>query len=260
MDLSTVIGLLLGVLCIFGSFLLEGGRFEALIIIPALIIVFGGTFAAASISFSFEKMKLLPKLIMIAVRRRDFRYREMIDRIGFYSVTARRDGLLALENQLPAMASQTFLQNAIQNLIDGVSPEVLRSLLEDEKDYILERHALHASIFQKMGGYSPTMGIIGTVLGLIVAMANAGQDPSQLIRHIATAFIATLWGIFMANLVWLPLADKLKFRGEEEAILLDIIIQGVYGIQAGESPSMIRSRMENIMPPSERRRTRYLAA
>lgn len=260
MDLSTVIGLILGVLCIFGSFLLEGGQVEALVIIPALIIVFGGTFAAASISFSFEKMKLLPQLVMIALRRRDYRYRDMIERMVNYSVTARRDGLLALENQLFRMRDQIFLQNAIQNLVDGISPEILRSMLESEKEYILERHALHASIFQKMGGYSPTMGIIGTVMGLVVAMANAGQDPSELIRHIATAFIATLWGIFMANLVWLPLADKLKFRAEEEAIELDIIIQGVYGIQAGENPATVRSRIESILPAPQRIKTKYFTA
>jgi chemotaxis protein MotA len=252
MDFSTFIGLFFGVLCIFGAFLLEGGHAEALVIIPALIIVFGGTFAATAVSFSLEKIRLLPKLVMIALWKRDYPYHEMIARMTRYSVTARREGLLALERELPRMKDQVFLQRAMQNLIDGVAPEVLRSLLEEEKKYILDRHALNASIFRKMGGYSPTMGIIGTVLGLIVTMARAGEAPSELIRHIATAFIATLWGIFMANLVWLPLADKLRFRAEEEAILLDIIIQGVYGIQAGENPMTVHNRLERILPPSQR--------
>lgn len=252
MDFSTLIGLVFGALCIFGAFLLEGGHVEALVIIPALIIVFGGTFAATAISFSLEKMRLLPKLVMIALWRHDYQYHEMIARMTRYSVTARRDGLLALERELPNMKDEVFLQCAMQNLVDGVAPEVLRGLLEEEKKYILGRHALHASIFQKMGGYSPTMGIIGTVLGLIVTMAGAGEAPTELIRHIATAFIATLWGIFMANLVWLPLADKLRFRAEEEAIFLDIIIQGIYGIQAGENPAAVHNRLERILPPSQR--------
>jgi len=152
-----------------------------------LIIVFGGTFSAAAISFSLEKMRLLPRLILIALRQQDYEYQAMIDRIVSFSATARRDGLLALERVLPRIKNQDFLYSAMGNLIDGVSPEVLRSLLEDEKNYILERHATNASIFQKMGGYSPTMGIIGTVMGLIVAMANAGNDPNILIRHIADA-------------------------------------------------------------------------
>ncbi|MFH1012029.1 MAG: MotA/TolQ/ExbB proton channel family protein [bacterium] len=257
MDFSTVLGLLLGVLCIFGAFLLEGGQVQALVIIPALIIVFGGTFAAAAISFSFEKIRLLPKLVLIALRHQDFHYQEMIERLTNYSTTARRDGLLALERELPDLREETFLHSAVQHLLDGVSPEVLKSLLEEEKSYIQGRHALHASIFHKMGGYSPTMGIIGTVMGLIVTMAGAGEAPSELIRHIATAFIATLWGIFMANLVWLPLSDKLKFRAEEEAILLDIIIQGMYSIQAGENPMVVRNRLERILPPSQRRNSGY---
>lgn len=252
MDLSTILGLLLGVLCIFGAFVLEGGQIEALIIIPALIIVFGGTFAAAAISFSVEKMRLLPKLVMIALRRQDFGYTSMIGRIVGYSSTARREGILALERFLPHMRQYSFLQSAMQNLIDGVSPEVLKSLLEDEKNYILERHELNASIFRKMGGYSPTMGIIGTVMGLIVTLAGAGGDPNELIRHIAMAFIATLWGIFMANIVWLPLADKLNFRAGEEEVLLDIVIQGIYSIQAGENPRTVRTRLEKILPPSQR--------
>ncbi|MBM3324563.1 MAG: motility protein A, partial [Calditrichaeota bacterium] len=130
MDFSTLLGLLLGVLCIFGAFLLEGGQVQALVIIPALIIVFGGTFAAAAISFSFEKIKLLPKLVLIALRHQDFRYQEMIARISRYSTTARRDGLLALERELPDLKEETFLHSAMQHLLDGVSPEVLKSLLE----------------------------------------------------------------------------------------------------------------------------------
>ena len=257
MDFSTLLGLILGVLCIFGAFFLEGGQLGALVLLPALIIVFGGTFSATAISFSLEKMRLIPRLILIALRQQDYGYQAMIEQIVAYSATARRDGLLALERVLPRIKNQNFLLSAMCNLIDGVSPEVLKSLLEDEKNYILERHATNASIFQKMGGYSPTMGIIGTVMGLIVAMANAGEDPNLLIRHIATAFIATLWGIFMANLVWLPLADKLIFRAEEEEILLDIVIQGIYSIQAGENPGTVRTRLEKILPPPMRTKPKY---
>jgi len=128
--------------------------------------------------------------------------------------------------------------------------------LGEEKESILERHEVYAGVLNKMGGYSPTMGIIGTVMGLIVTLANAGEDPAELVRHIATAFIATLWGVFLANLVWLPLADKLKFRSAEEALLLDLITNGIIAIQNGTSPTLIRRNLELMLPPSERETAR----
>jgi chemotaxis protein MotA len=114
-----------------------------------------------------------------------------------------------------------------------------------------ERHSRAASILQKMGGYSPTMGIIGTVMGLISTLAAAGDDANTLIRHIAGAFIATLWGVFMANIVWLPLADKLKHINNEEFLYKDVITEGVLSIQAGEIPSVIKARLNSMLPAGE---------
>jgi chemotaxis protein MotA len=114
-----------------------------------------------------------------------------------------------------------------------------------------ERHSRSASILQKMGGYSPTMGIIGTVMGLISTLAAAGDDANTLIRHIAGAFIATLWGVFMANIVWLPLADKLKHINNEEFLYMDVITEGILSIQAGEIPSVIKARLNSMLPAGE---------
>jgi chemotaxis protein MotA len=102
-----------------------------------------------------------------------------------------------------------------------------------------------------MGGYSPTMGIIGTVMGLIATLASAGDDADILIRHIAGAFVATLWGVFMANIVWLPIADKLKHIHNEEYLFMDMIVEGVLAIQAGEIPSVIRARLNSMLPAGE---------
>ena len=223
---------------IFGSFLLEGGSIGALILLPAMVIVFGGTFAAAMIGTSLRNF----------VSAYDIQ--GTIGSIVRYSTVARKEGLLSLEKELNTV-SDPFMRKILRFAIDGTEPEILRSLAETEVNYVGERHAQNATIFQKMGGYSPTMGIIGTVMGLIATLAAAGDDANTLIRHIASAFIATLWGVFMANIVWLPIADKLKHLHNEEALYMDMIVEGVLSIQAGEIPSVIKARLNSMLPAGE---------
>jgi len=242
----------LGLVAIFGSFLLEGGAINGIIQVPALTIVLGGTVAAAMIGFSMKTVMQLPNVIRIAVFPQSHSYKEMIETLVRFATIARRDGVLALERELESVCENRFLYNGMMHMIDGIDVDSVRNLMKEERESILERHEVYANVLTKMGGYSPTMGIIGTVMGLIVTLASAGEDPATLVRHIATAFIATLWGVFMANLVWLPLADKLKFRSAEEALLLDIIANGIIAIQNGTSPTLIRRNLELMLPPSER--------
>ncbi|MCX6640906.1 MAG: motility protein A [bacterium] len=252
MDQGTVIGLILGLVAIFGSFLLEGGAFGAIIQIPALMIVIGGTFAAALIGNSLKLVLGLPQVVRIAIFPQNLEYGKTIDILVNFAMIARRDGVLALERELQEVKDFRFLYNGMLHLIDGLDVESTKKLMEEEKEYILERHNVNASILAKMGGYSPTMGIIGTVMGLIVTLANAGEDPATLVEHIATAFIATLWGVFLANIVWLPLADKLKYRSGEESLLLEIITNGIVAIQNGTSPTLIRRNLQLMLSPNER--------
>lgn len=252
MDQATVIGLLLGFGAIFGSFLLEGGALNAIIQIPALMIVLGGTVATAMIGFSLKAVMQLPQVIKVAIFPQNHNYRAMIETLVRFATIARRDGVLALERELENVKDNRFLYNGMMHMIDGIDVDSVRTLMGEEKESILERHEINSAVLTKMGGYSPTMGIIGTVMGLIVTLAAAGEDPAELVRHIATAFIATLWGVFMANVVWLPLADKLKFRSAEEALLLDLITNGIIAIQNGTSPTLIKRNLELMLPPSER--------
>jgi len=249
-ELGTAGGLVLGVVSIFGSFLLEGGELGALILIPAMTIVFGGTFAATMIGVSFKRFLNIGKLIKISLLSPQFDFEGTIDTIVLYSKTARKEGILALEKEL-AHIGYPFLQKMLRFVIDGTDPETLRSIGEAEIHYSTERHLANATIFQKMGGYSPTMGIIGTVMGLIVTLANAGGDPNDLIHHIATAFIATMWGVFMANLVWLPIADKLKTVHAEEKRQMEMVLEGILAIHAGEIPSAIRARLNCMLATHE---------
>ncbi|RJP77057.1 MAG: motility protein A [Candidatus Zixiibacteriota bacterium] len=252
MDQATIIGLILGLVAIFGSFMLEGGTLAAILQVPAIMIVVGGTFATAMIGFSMKIVMQLPNVIRVAIFPQKWDYKQMIETLVQFATIARRDGVLALERELETVKDMRFLYNGMMHMIDGIDAESVRTLMEEEKENILARHETNTAVLTKMGGYSPTMGIIGTVLGLINTLANAGEDPTELVHHIAMAFIATLWGVFLANVVWLPLADKLKFRSQEEALLLDIITNGIIAIQNGTSPTLIRRNLELMLPPTER--------
>ncbi|HUI09974.1 MAG TPA: MotA/TolQ/ExbB proton channel family protein [Bacteroidota bacterium] len=249
-DIATAGGLILGVIAIFGSFMLEGGSMGALILLPAMTIVFLGTFAAAIIGTSLKSFMQIGSLVRLALFPPSYEVKETIESIVRYSTVARKEGLLALEKEL-GKVTNAFMKKILRFAIDGTEPEVLRALAETEVGYVGERHSRAAAIFQKMGGYSPTMGIIGTVMGLIATLASAGEDANILIRHIASAFIATLWGVFMANIVWLPIADKLKHIHEEEYLFMDMIVEGVLSIQAGEVPSVIKAKLNSMLPAGQ---------
>lgn len=244
---STLIGLLLGFTAIFGAFLLEGGAFSALFVLPALIIVLGGTLAAAIIGSSLQHIARIPQLIALAMFPPQYEPVELINTIARFSAMARREGILSLEKHLKDI-QHPYLRKLFQFAIDGVDPQTLQHIADNELYFISERHQTNIQLFVKMGGYSPTMGIIGTVMGLISTLAGVGGDPNDLIRHIASAFIATLWGIFMANIVWLPLGDKLKTLHEQEMQHLQMMVEGVGAVLSGEVPSVIRAHLIAILP------------
>ncbi len=239
-----------GLIAIFGSFLMEGGNFGALIMIPAITIVIGGTFATAMIGTSFKQFGSIWKFALVAFMPPKQDVKKMIDTIVRFATVARKDGLLVLEKELNNI-DHTFLKKMLRFAIDGTDPQTMRAVAETEMGFLNERHASNAQIFQKMGGYAPTMGIIGTVMGLIVTLANAGGNPNDLIHHIASAFIATLWGIFTANIIWLPIADKLKTIHAEENLLMEITLEGVLALQAGEIPAIVAAKLKSMLPSGE---------
>jgi chemotaxis protein MotA len=250
LEIGTIAGLAFGLVSIFGSFLMEGGKLGALIMIPAMTIVFGGTFATAMIGTSFKQFSKIWKFALVAFMPPKHNVEEIIESIVRYATIARKDGLLALEKELNSI-QHSFLKKMLRFAIDGTDPQTMRAVAEAEVGFLNERHSSNAAVFQKMGGYSPTMGIIGTVMGLIVTLANAGGDPNDLIHHIATAFIATLWGIFMANIVWLPIGDKLKTINSEENLVMEVTLEGVLSLQAGEIPAIVKAKLRAMLPSSE---------
>lgn len=252
---STLLAIVLGSAAIFGSFIMEGGKPAALLVIPAMVIVFGGTLAAAMAGSSLQHVLRIPTLLRIAFFPPTIDHRTIIEQILLYATIARRDGILGLERRLDEI-EHPFLRKLIETSVDGADPDTMIAIAETDIEFITERHNSNIALFTKMGGYSPTMGIIGTVMGLISTLAAAGGDPTELIHHIATAFIATMWGIFMANIVFLPIADKLRSIHTGEIQLMNIMIIGVSALQLGETPSVIRSKLISAFPLIEQNELR----
>lgn len=251
MDLATILGVILGLSGIFVAFLLEGGTMGAIIQVPALTIIIFGTFGAAAVGTSFSTLVKLPVYLRLACFGRRYDHVGLIEGIGRYAQKARKEGLLALENELEGVEDE-FFRRGLQMIVDGAEMTHVKASMEGELEAISQRHRAGILLFQKMGGYSPTMGIIGTVMGLISTLSAAGENPTELVRHIATAFIATLWGVLLANLIWLPLSDKLRHRHEEEEFYRQMLTAGVLSIHAGENPRAVQEKLLVLLPPKQR--------
>jgi chemotaxis protein MotA len=242
MDKTTFGGLLLGFGCILGGQALEGGNIHSLMQLAAAIIVLGGTVGATMVAYPFKDF-----MHGVKMGKRGFTEKS-IDLVGIVKAVvdlaqiARRDGVLALEQQLPTV-KDPFMKRALGYVVDGVEASVTRSALEAEIDTEYEEDAVGAKVFETAGGFAPTVGIIGAVLGLIHVMENL-NDPSKLGGGIATAFVATVYGVAVANLVFLPLAAKLKRRLVLERERKTVIAEGVLSIQEGLNPRIIEEKLK----------------
>jgi chemotaxis protein MotA len=247
---GTIFGLLLGLFSIFGAFSIEGGSYKALFLLSSMLIVFGGTFAAIIIGFGLDKFRQILVFMKLAYFPRRYDPGKVIDTFVELSIKSRREGILAIEKDLDKF-DDLFTRKMTKFILDGTDPESLQSLAHLEMRSTQERHYSNIFIFTKMGGYAPTMGIIGTVMGLIMTLANAGSDPNALIKSIATAFIATLWGVFSANILWLPIGDRLKRCHSEEKNMMEMSLEGVLTLQSGEIPSIMKARLVGMLPQKE---------
>ena len=250
MDIATILGLVLGIGALLGSFLMEGGHLGALIQWPAIILVVVGTFGATIITTSLKQAKALPELIKIAAFEKRLNPQQLIELIYELAQGARKNGLLSLEKNLTGIR-EPFLKKALQLAIDGFETNKIKEILEIEMSYVEERHKSGAAFFQKLGGYSPTLGIMGTVLGLIHALSNL-ENSSNIASSIAAAFIATLWGVALANLIYLPISDKLKAKHQDETLCLEIITEGVISLAMGDNPRVIRMKLLSFLIPGLR--------
>ena len=250
MDLSTILGLAIGFGSLLASTLMEGGSPMAFLSPSAMLIVFGGTIGATLIAYPLDYVKKLPTFFQLSIKQQDYDPYPLIDRFSALAEKARKNGLLSLESET-ADITDPFVKQAIMMAVDGIEAEVLQEILEIQVENLAERHEVGFGMLEAMGGFAPTMGIIGTVMGLVHVLGNL-TDPNSLGPEIAVAFIATLWGVATANLLWLPLGSKLKRKSHAETFYRTLVIAGVLAVQSGENTRLVRQKMEGMVAKSKK--------
>ncbi len=253
MDLGIVIGLAIGLAGLIVSYLIDGGELTALLNVSAFILIFGGTIGATMVSTSFKEMVKVPALLRKVLFGNDQMEPEaIIAPLVQFAQKARKEGLLALQEEISRRKIHPFLVRGLQLVIDGADEQSVRNILSTEIESMRHRHQKGAEIFATMGGYAPTMGIIGTVMGLVHVLAQLGEgaDTAKLGQGIAVAFMATFYGVFSANLLFLPLGGNLKAKSDEELFLYKVMVEGILGIQAGQNPRMLEQKLRSFFPGS----------
>lgn len=251
MEISSIIGILLGLVAIIGSQLVESGTAGSVFHPTAAIIVFGGTISAILINFP------IPVILQSFISAKKVFLNEEQDISGLiYQMVrladlTRREGNLALEPIVNGIENP-YLRKGIQLIADSASPRVIKEILHTQIDYEEENFLLNARVFEVAGSYAPTFGIIGAVLGLIQVMQHI-SEPAQLGQGIATAFIATFYGVGIANLILLPIGGKLRIKSRGEIIIKEMILEGVLSIHAGDNPSVVEEKLNSFLSEHQKR-------
>lgn len=250
MDIATPVGLLIGFGLIFGGFLLEGGSLLGLVQVSAGMIVFGGTLGALLVNYPLGQVLKLPTGVMKAFIGKPHDPSGMITLFTRLAEKARREGLLSLEEEEASLDSP-FIKKGVGLVVDGTDPELITAILEIEISAMEKRHGEVQGMLEAVGGYSPTMGIIGTVMGLVTVLSHL-DEPEKLGGGVAVAFVATLYGVMFANLVYLPLAGKLRQQTHEEVMVRRMMLEGILSVQAGENPRVVQEKLLGFLPPAQR--------
>jgi chemotaxis protein MotA len=247
MDIAALVGVIVGLVIVFAVQALEGGSAASIILIPSMLLVFGGALAAGMAGGVLKDVLALPKLLQKAFLAKVTPPNLLVNDIVKLAERARREGLLALEDAVKTV-EHPFLKRGLQLAIDGTDPEELHDILHAEVGAKKKADKAGMKFFESMGGYAPTIGIIGTVMGLVHVLENLDK-PEQLGHSIAAAFVATLWGVLSANLIWLPLASRLARLSAIEAEEMELVIDGVLAIQAGSNPRLVAQKLRSLLPP-----------
>jgi chemotaxis protein MotA len=251
-DPATGIGIGAAVVSLFLAMILEGGNPVAFMQPTAMMIVFGGTTGVMIASSGVKCVITMMKLTFVSMtyKGKAIDKAEVIRTISGMAEKARREGLLALEDEAENV-DDAFIKKGISLVVDGTDPELVKDILESDLDAMEARHSQQASLFQNAGGFAPTLGIIGTVMGLVHVLENL-SDPNSLGPAISTAFIATFYGVASANLYYLPIGNKLKKITHEEVHSRTMIIEGIVSIQAGDNPRVVEEKLKTYLDPAER--------
>jgi chemotaxis protein MotA len=250
-DIATFAGLIVALMGIVGGLLLEGGAIADIAQYTAALIVLGGTIGAVMVSVPLKTLKGAAGQFARVFFERSMANDALIDELIDYASRARRSGIVSLEREADTV-QDPFLRKALNLAVDGTDLQELRRMLELEIALAEHQVEEEAKVFEAAGGYAPTIGIIGAVMGLIQVMKNL-SDIDAVGHGIAVAFVATVYGVGVANIVFLPAAAKIKARGHEETQRKELILEGVVGIVEGLNPKLIRSKLEAFAPPKPKK-------
>ncbi len=246
MDILSILGVIIGFAALLGGNFLEGGELASLMNGPAALVVLGGTIGAATLQTHWSCMQRVLRIFRWIFNPPSAAFREGISNVVRWANAARKEGLLGLET-IAETERDKFAQKGLQLLVDGSEPEAIRRVLETDMIVNEQRDLDAVKFYESMGGYAPTIGIIGAVMGLIHVMRNLA-DPSELGAGIAIAFVATIYGVAFANLFLLPIANKLKLCVQEQSQFRELIIEGIVGIAEGENPRVIEMKLTGYLP------------
>jgi chemotaxis protein MotA len=249
MDVASLIGIVGGNV-LLGLAIVMGGSASAFWDLPSVFITFGGALAGTLIAHPLPQILQMRGILKQAFFSQEPDFAGLIDRIVEMAKKARREGLLALEEDVKD-SEDSFLKRAVELVVDGTDPDLTREILEKELVCIQERHKSGQRIFETMGALLPAFGMAGTLIGLI-QMLRTLDDPSSIGPGMSTALVTTFYGVLGANLACIPIAKKLKGRSADETFFKHLTIEGVLAIQAGENPRLIENRLKSFIPPKER--------
>ena len=252
MDLASAVGILGGLflVCVAGIFA-TGGIPVQFLDLASVFITVGGTFSASLASNPLRRFlkigQLFGKILVVPVQR----VSEVILTLVSFSEKARREGLLALEDDLDELDDE-FLRKGLQLVVDGTDPELVRTILYADTDAMEQRHNAGIKVFDDLGTLAPAFGMIGTLIGLILALKAGIEDREGLVRNVAVALITTFYGAVLANLVFIPVSNKLLDRHNDEVLLRDVMMNGILAIQSGDNPRIVKDRLVSFLPPARR--------
>jgi chemotaxis protein MotA len=246
MDITTLIGLIMGFVAVVGGHLAEGGHISSIIQPTAALIVLGGTIGAVCLSYPLKEVLGGVKDAVGIFKENNTDPKILIDQIVQFANKARKNGLISLESDVQNL-KDPFFKKALSLVVDGVDPQVLSETMEVELEHLEEKAKINAKVFESAGGYAPTIGILGAVLGLIHVMQNL-SDPEKLGAGIAVAFVATVYGVGSANLLFIPISNKLKVKQSRIMVQREMCLKGVLAIQSGENPHFIEEMLRAYFP------------
>lgn len=246
MDKTSLLGIIISIIAVAFGFFYGGGTLSLLWSPESFVLVLGGTIGAVILSFTTQEVKTIPKLFKKIFNDKPVDYMQLIDHMENLAGKARREGLLSLESEIEEIEN-SFISRGMRSAVDGVDQSVIGEMLEFDISAMEARHRRCAKVFEAAGGYSPTIGIMGTVMHMVIIMTELAH-PGELGPKISAAFLATLYGVAFANLFFFPFAEKLKGKSKDESLYLTIALEGIIGVQQGMNPIALREKLLVFLP------------